>query len=208
MGPLRVPMLMLVPGESMAWNVQAKGVTLGRAVLAVDDHEVHSRFETSGLAAAFSKVRHELVTELGTGGPRSATDELEIDGEIMRVDEQFAGPRVIVDHRHVAIVPGGNFGHTLHSALGLIRAWAQPDAPPGYLFVVHAGGVYRLDVARPFVEALRGEPALRVELRIKIDETDTVAVSMWLRDRDRVPLRFEVAMGDIHATADLIDTDL
>jgi len=204
MGPIRVPMLMFVPGESMAWSVQAKGITLGRAVLAVDEHEVHSRFETGGLASMFSRVRHELVTGLGTGGPRWATDELEVDGQITRYEEQFAGPRFTIDH-HIGVVPDGNFGHTLHSALGAIRAWAQPDAPPGYLYILHAGEVYRIEVARPFVEQLRGVRTLRVELRVQAE--DPIAVSMWLRDSDRVPVRFEVSSGDVHVTAELLATD-
>ncbi len=213
MGPIRVSQLWLMPGEEMAWSIQVNGITIGRAVLAIDDHEARSRFETDGLAAAFSRVHYDLVTGLGNAGPRWANERLVVDGERTEIAERFAGSRFSVG-RHARAVPDGERGHTLHTALGVVRAWARPSAPAGYLYVVHAGALYRIDVARPLVEPLHGIPALRIELEIHaaspgatvLSPEDSIAVTVWLRERDRIPLRFEVANGTVHAAGELLDT--
>jgi hypothetical protein len=189
----------------MTWNVMAKGFTIGRAELFVDEREVRSRFATSKLVSTFARVRHELVTVLDRGSARSATEVVEVDGETSHNQVQFAGSRYSTAER-VGTVPDGNLGHTLHSALGTIRAWAHPDAHAGFLYVVHDGDVYRIDVARPFVEELRGTKALRVDCRLRGDVQ--VSVTIWFRaSDDRTPLRLEVGGDDVSLTAELLETE-
>ena len=201
---IHVPMLMFSPGETMSWSVTAKGFTLGRADLSVDQQVVHSRFETGKLVSAFARAHHELQTTLGEGAPIGASELLDVDGEITHTDYEIRGPRYRANDK-VGVVPNGNFGHTLHSALGTLRAWASPTARAGFLYVLHAGEVYRIDVAQPLVEELRGVSTLRVELRIHADEE--IAISMWLRASDRVPVRFEVGVGDAKVIAELLATE-
>ncbi|MBA2542915.1 MAG: DUF3108 domain-containing protein [Deltaproteobacteria bacterium] len=202
---IRVPAVMMLPGETMTWNVIAKGFTIGRAELVVDDREIRSRFETSKLVSTFARVRHELVTVIDRGSARSASEVVEIDGETSRSQVQFVGSRYSTADR-VGTVPDGNLGHTLHSALGVIRAWVHPDAHAGFLYVVHDGDVFRIDVARPIVEDLRGTKALRIDCRLRGDVQ--VSVTIWLRaSDDRMPLRLEVGGDDVHLTAELLETE-
>jgi hypothetical protein len=202
---IRVPMVMLLPGESMTWNVTAKGFSIGRAELIVEDHEIRSRFETSKLVSAFARVRHELVTVVDRGSARSATEVLDVDGETSRTAVQFLGSRYSTTDK-VGTVPDGNLGHTLHSALGVLRAWAHPDARAGFLYIVHDGDVYRIDVAQPYVEDLRGVKALRIDCRLRGDQQ--ASISLWLRaSDDRMPIRLEVGGDGVQLTAELLETD-
>jgi hypothetical protein len=205
---IRVPEMMLVAGETLAWNVNAKGFTIGRAEWFVDEHEVRTRFATNRLASAFAKVRHELATLVGVEGARSATDVVELDGATTRVQTMFARGRYTLSGANSAggVIPGGNFGHTLHTALATVRAWAEPDARPGFLYVLHAGDLFRLDFARPFVEDFHGIPTLRVECRIT--QPEQISITIWLRASDeRTPIRFEITSGEVKLTAELLATD-
>jgi hypothetical protein len=84
--------------------------------------------------------------------------------------------------------------------------------PPGFLFIVHAGQLVRLDVARPVVEALQGTQdtkALRIECRVhpQASKTEPFAVTLWLTDDDkRTPSRIAVTNRSEHIAAELIDT--
>lgn len=202
---IRVPMAMMVPGEAMTWNVSAKGFSIGRAELMVDEHEVRSRFETGKLVSAFARVRHELSTVIDRGSARSATEVIELDGETSRNSVQFLGSRYSTEAK-VGTVPDGNVGHTLHSALGVIRAWAHPDARAGFLYIIHDGDVYRIDIAQPFVEDLHGIKTLRIDCRLR-GEIDA-SVSIWLRaSDDRTPLRLEIGAEGAQVTAELLETE-
>jgi len=197
--------LLLVPGETLTWNVHAKGFTIGRAELAVEEGQVRSRFETGKLVSAFARVRHELVTVVDQGGARSASEVLEVDGETSRTTVEFQGSRYRSGTR-VGTVPDGNVGHTLHSVLGVIRGWASPDARAGFLYVVHDGGVYRIDVGRPFVEDMRGVRTLRVNCRIHGDIA--INVTLWLSASGaHTPLRFEIGADDVRLTGELLETE-
>lgn len=203
---ISVPALGFVSGEQLAWNVSAKGFTIGRAELVVGDHEIHSRFETGRLASAFARVRHELATVVDQDRPRAATELLEVDGETTRNTLEFHGPRFLAGDK-VGAVPGGNLGHTLHTALGVIRAWASPEARAGFLFVVHDGAVYRLDLAQPLVEDLRGAKSLRVDCRIRGGEV-SASISIWMRaSDDHTPVRLEIAADGVRLTAELLETE-
>jgi uncharacterized protein DUF3108 len=206
--PMVVPALGFVAGESLIWNVHMQGLTIGRVELDVTDAHVHSRFTTTALANALAHVRHELVTDLDrrAARPVHSLDELDVDGDHTRVDAAFAGTRVAFGE-HVVLVPAGNVGHTLHSALGVLRAWARPDAPPGYLYVLHAGELYKLEFAEPMREELQGQKTLRVECRVKVPDVAPIAISIWLAaTSDHLPLRIEVHGGDIRLTAELISS--
>ena len=202
---IQVPMLMLVPGEQLTWNIHAKGLTIGRAEFAVEESVVRSRFETSKLVSTFARARHELATVVDQQGARSATELVDVDGEVSRTSVEFRGPRYLSGDK-VGTIPDGNVGHTLHSALGVIRAWASPDARAGFLYVVHDGSVYRIDLARPFVEDLRGKRTLRIDCRVRGEVQ--VSVTVWLSaGDDRTPLRFEVSAEGAQLTAELLETD-
>jgi hypothetical protein len=206
--PMIVPALGFAAGESMMWNIHMQGMTIGRVELDVTggpeiDH-VHSRFTTTALASALAHVRHELVTDLDrrAARPVHSLDELDVDGDHTRVEAAYAGQRIAFGE-HVVLVPPGNVGHTLHSALGVLRAWARPDAPPGYLYVMHAGELYKLEFGEPLREELQGQKTLRVECHVR--GATPIAISIWLAaTSDHVPLRIEVRSGDIRLTAELI----
>jgi Protein of unknown function (DUF3108) len=207
---IRVPAMLFVPGETLVWNVSAKGFTLGRAEFSVEGTEVHSRFATGRLVSAFAKVRHELATVVGPSGARSSTDVLELDGETTRVQTIFSRDRYTLTgvESSGGTVPGGNPGHTLHTALGTIRAWASPTANPGFLYLVHAGDMFRIDFARPFVEDYHGVHTLRVECRVQAPD-GPISVTMWLRaSDDRTPIRLEISSGAVRLTAELLATDV
>ncbi|HEU0030097.1 MAG TPA: hypothetical protein VFQ53_05675 [Kofleriaceae bacterium] len=202
---LVVPMLHLVTGESMIWDVQWRGMTIGRAELAIDDHEIRSKFATGKLASAFAHARHELVTVLDAASAHvvHATDVLELDGETTHLDLAFHG--TAVDGNATPLrVPPGNLPHTLHSALGVIRAWASRGAPAGFLYIVHAGELVRLDVAQPVETLLQNTPAWKIDGQIRVGG-DTIALTLWLSaDARRLPLRIELSANDEHITAELI----
>ena len=199
---IAVSELRLRPGEMMIWDIHAQGFTIARAELEVRAGEVTSRFKTGKLASSFARVSHHLTTRFAGGGPQHAYDELDLDGEFSSTTTRFAGSRATIESR-VLTVPGGNLGHTLHTALGAIRGWASPDAGRGYLFIVHAGELYRLDLGQPMREAVQDTPALRIEGRIRAKDID-VQLSIWLRAKDQVPIRVEIRGPEARLTAELV----
>jgi hypothetical protein len=203
---MSVPALGFTAGEQMTWTVTAKGFTIGRAELAVGEGEIHSRFETGRLVSAFARVRHELTTVVDQTGARAATESLEVDGEVSHHSVEFPGHAKFVAGSKVGTIPDGNLGHTLHSALGVIRAWAAPGARAGFLYIVHDGEVYRLDVGQPYVEDLRGRPTLKIAARIKGDVS--ASLTIWLSaSAEHVPLRLEIGAEDVRLTAELLETE-
>lgn len=208
--PLPITALTLPPGESLIWTVHWKGLTVGRAELAVSDFDVRSRFKTDALVSTVVSMQYELETVLDRTAAHatSATENLTIDGEAKQVAETFDGASYAIDGRSFPL-PEGNPGHTLHTALGAIRAWATPNARPGFLFIVHGGQPYRLDVARPIAEELQGTQTLRVECRVhpQTDKLEPFAVTVWLtNDPKRTPIRIEITNASEHVTAELLDT--
>lgn len=210
--PLVTTALALPPGESLIWSVHWKGITIGRAELAVSEQGVRSRFKTDALVSTVVSIQYDLETivDRTTARAISATENLTIDGETKQVAETFDGASYAIDGDGRSFsLPGGNPGHTLHSALGAVRAWARPDARPGFLFIVHAGQPYRLDVARPVAEELQGTKTLRVECCVhpQTDKLEPFAVTLWLTDDPkRTPIRIEITNANEHVTAELIDT--
>ncbi|MEO8701739.1 MAG: DUF3108 domain-containing protein [Kofleriaceae bacterium] len=204
--------LHLVPGETMVWDIHMGGINIGRAELDVTEGRVQSRFTTSKLASTFAKVHHELTTFLDPANSRPvhSTEVIDVDGDHQLFESDFEGPRVETQGElRGAMVPGGNFGHTLHSALGLLRAWSAEDAPAGYLYIAQGGELFRLDFMRPLVENLQGATTLRIECRVKgTPKIPTVGITLWLSDTpERTPLRIEIRSDDVKLTAELVTTD-
>jgi hypothetical protein len=184
--PLQVSKLLLEPGEHFAYQVRLHGVDVGRIDLDVTETQVSSKFKTNDVAGAFEPVQDDAVTTLDRVGARAAasTETLVIGGEAKTFD-------------------AGKGGQSVHSALGILRAWAKPDAAPGFMMIDVAGKSWHLDVARPTVEDLQGTHALRIDGRVRANEP--IALVMWVAATDdRTPLRLEVSNADVHVVADLV----
>jgi hypothetical protein len=189
--------LLLEPHETLIWEVSSEGLTIGRAELVVGDDDVHSRFATDGLASAFTRVHYDLSTVLDRAAARPSTahELLDVDGTRTEIASVFDGPiYTIGDAHHTAPATA----HTLHSALGWLRAWASPGARAVSLFVVYMGTVFRLDVAQPMQE----------EGRLRIDgHAGEIAISIWFSESSaRIPLRIVATSGSLHLTAELIES--
>ena len=204
--PITVRELLLVPQEKMIWDVHWKGLTIGRIELAVDGDEVHSRFRTGAIVSTVASVQHELATVLDRPGARAASqhEALTVDGNARTIDAVFDGAGYRIDGQLPRAVKRGQ-AHTLHSALGALRAWARPGARPGFLIVLFAGEQIRLEVAEPVPEQLQDRAALRIDARA-VGGPSPATVTIWLRaGEDRTPLRIEVTGDDGRITAELLD---
>lgn len=181
---LAVTELGLAAGDHWIWDVQVQGFSIGRAELIVSEHDVQSRFHTSPLASAIANVSHELVTIIDreAGRPLTSTEQIDLGGKARQFSTKFAGTTA----------------HSFHSALGAIRAWARPGAEPGFLRVVHADHLFRLELEQPIVQ----QEQLRIDGRVIGPEVE-LALTMWL-DPAHVPVRIEIRDGDERVTAELI----
>ncbi|HEY5948011.1 MAG TPA: hypothetical protein VIV40_21090 [Kofleriaceae bacterium] len=174
----------LDPGDSWIWDVQVKGFSIGRVELHVASEEILSRFRTNALASTVANVEHDLQTivDRDSARPHLSSERLELGGKLRQFNTQYAGTTA----------------HSFHTALGAIRVWARPDAVPGFLLVVHADQVFRLELQRPSVQ----QTLLRIDGRVIGQEVD-LGLSIWL-DAARVPTRIEIRDGDDRVTAELI----
>jgi hypothetical protein len=204
---IAVPELLLVPGEQMLWDVHWKGLTIGRIELTVDAGSVHSRFRTGAIVGTVTSIQHELDTVLDRAGARAASqhEQLTVDGDARTTDAVFDGAGYRIEGRPPDADKLGRV-HTLHSALGALRAWARPGAKPGFLIVLLAGEPLRLEVGEPVPEQLGDRAALRIDGRV-ISSAHPAAVTIWLRaGEDRTPLRIELASDDdARVAAELLD---
>jgi hypothetical protein len=183
---VQVPQLLLQAGEHFAYEVRFHGIVIGRVDLDVTPTQVMSKFKTNDVAGAFATVSDEATTTLDRVGAKAAanTETLIVGGDAKTYD-------------------GGNAGQTPLSALGVLRAWAKPDAQPGFLMIAAAGKTWRLDLARPTAEDLQGTHALRIDGKVQAEKP--IALKMWLAaSDDRTPLRFELSNDEVHAVADLV----
>jgi len=187
--------VVLVRGEQMVWDVFWQGLAIGRAELRVGPYEARSVFATGTLASALADVRHELTTALD--GERRAHEVVVYDGETRRRD-------VAIDR-----APGGGTLHTLHSALGAIRAWSRGEAPRAYVWLVVDGDRYRVDLEHPVRDRTDLGRALRVECTVRplVAGVDPLDVTIWLADtEERTPVRFVVVSGDHRLSAELSES--
>lgn len=181
--------LLLVPGEHMIYEVHLHGITVGRVELQVGDTEVTSHFQTDSLAAALATVSHDLSTVIDRGNARAVlgSEQLVIGSETKHFDLD------------------GKNGQTLHSAIGLMRAWVATDAAPGFLNVQELGHTYRVTFKRPLVEEIDGTKLFRVDAAINTKVATTLQI--WFATTpDHKPMKFEIANDDFHIVANLIPT--
>ncbi len=206
--PITVRELLLVPNEKMIWDVHWKGLTVGRIELAVEGDAVHSRFRTGAVVSTVTSIEHELATVLDRTGARAASQHevLAMEGATRTFDAVFDGAGYRIEGQAPRTVKRGRV-HTLHSALGALRAWARPGARPGFLTVLLAGQPIRLEVGEPVAEQLQDREALRIDGRATGGELPAaVTVAIWLRaGDDRTPLRIELASEDARVTAELLE---
>lgn len=199
--PLAASELRLIGGERMIWDVQAKGFSIARAELVVGDDEATSRVETGVLASAVTSLRHELVTTLDREHLRThrAHETLVLEGKTTVIDAVFDERSYLISGQALSSIPNVQ---TLHSALGLLRAWVAPDARAGVLPVLVAGQLYRLEVAQPTLTELSGTSMYRIDCRIG----SLGAVTLWLTTtEDHAPTRIEMSTADGKLTAELIE---
>jgi hypothetical protein len=171
-------------GEQWIWDVQVKGFSIGRVELHVTNEEILSRFRTNALASALANVEHDLqtVVDRASARPHVSSERLELSGKLRQFNTQYAGTTA----------------HSFHTALGAIRVWAKPDAQPGFLLVVHADQVFRLELAQPSAE----QEALRVDGHVIGPDVD-LALTIWF-NAAHAPSRIEIRDGDERVTAELI----
>jgi hypothetical protein len=209
--PIAVRELLLVPQEQLIWDVHWKGLTIGRMELKVDGDEVHSRFRTGAVVRTVTSIDHELATVLDRTGARAASqhEALTVDGDARVIDAVFDGAGYRIAGQPAQAVRNGSV-HTLHSALGALRAWARPGAKPGFLTVLIAGEPVRLEVGEPVAEQLQERQTLRIDGRAIGGRTlgggEPVTVKLWLRaSEDRAPLRIELATDEARVSAELLE---
>jgi hypothetical protein len=201
---ISVPRLVLPDNERLRWEVHHKGFTIGRAELLVNGSRIVSRFKTSQLASMFARAQHELTTTLAHAGtyPDFATELAEVDGTKESYDISFDGSVFVIGGKGRRI---DGIAHTLHSALGVLRAWASPSAQPGFLNVVHAGELFRLDVDAPSKEDWRGTKTLKFDGRI-LGAEKPILVTIWLSDNERrVPIRIAISHDGKQLDAEAIE---
>lgn len=200
--------LLLPPNESLIWDVRAAGMTIGRAEMDVGDTDVHSKFSTSSLASMFATIHHELVTTVdrAEARPATASETVVESGETTRSVVAFDGNGYSIGQDDRVVVPDGNAAHTIHSALGWLRAWADPKAEPSALYVLEDRRLFRFNLDRPVAEQLREVETLRIDGHIHVDETsEPIGITVWLTaDAERKPLRIAITAGKLHIVAELV----
>jgi hypothetical protein len=196
-------------GEQAAWNVFYQGVPIGRAELVVDGHAARTTFRTSRAARVLAAARLELATALERGRVRGVREVLTLGDETERAEAIVDGASYTPAGGAPRRVPGGTRLHTLHSALGVVRAWSAERAPaPGYLWLWSGGRLYRLDVARPVREDVLGVAALRVDGTVRAPHLPgAITVAVWLAaNADRTPVRLSLRSGSHLLAAELSES--
>lgn len=204
--PIAVPALLMPDGERIRWEVHHKGFTIGRAEMVVGGSRISSKFATSQLASMFAKASHELMTSIAHAGtyPDFASERAVVNGEKESYDISFDGNAYMIDGKGTRIPDG--VGHTMHTALGVLRAWARPNARPGFINVLHAGELYHFDVDTPTAEDWRGTKTLKIEGRIVGADKRPILVTIWLTaDPKHIPIRIAISADGKQLDAEKID---
>ncbi len=176
---IEVMELGFTPGERMVWEVRLRGMTIGRVEMNVGTDEIRSRFATGTLASAVANVEHDLTTSLEGIRPGTTRERLELDGKLRQFTTSYAGTR----------------SHSLHTALGAVRVWAARDATAGFLHVVVADTLVRVDLQQP----TQLQQSLRIDGKI-VGLDETAALTIWL-DAARSITRIEVRTASEQITA-------
>ncbi len=202
--PIVVNRLVMPDGERIRWEVHHKGFTIGRAEMVVGGAKITSRFRTSQLASMFAKAEHELTTSIAHEGtyPDYASETANVNGTPEKYEVMFDHSVYVIDGKPRRVPDG--VAHTMHSAPAVLRAWASTTAKPGYLRVLHAGELYKLDVDTPVREDWRGTATLKIEGRI-LGFDKPILVTLFLTDDDRrLPIRFVISNDGKQIDADKI----
>ena len=174
----------MLPAEQTSWSVFLGSVQIGRAHLVVDARTARSEFATNALASIIEPVRYQLVTLLD----RRAAREIVTTGATKTYE---LGERA-----------------SLHTALGVLRAWSLNDPRPGYLWLAHQGDDFRLDVFAPERDEAFGIRALRIDGVVRSrDGSVTTEVALWLAaNADRTPLRLVIGSGRSRLSAEISES--
>ena len=200
----------LTAGEQTTWNVFYQGMPIGRTDLVFDGRVARTGFRTPSRAArVLTNTRFELLTAFDGGHVRGMREALTLGGTTERNEAEVDGASYTPPDGEALRVPGGTRLHTLHSALGVVRAWsADRAAQPGYLWVWSSGQLYRLDVARPTRDDVLGLRALRVDGIVRAPHRDgEISISVWLAaNADRTPIRFTLRTGPHNLAAEVYES--
>jgi hypothetical protein len=180
--PISVAASGFAVGERFVYAVRVRGFSIGTAEVTAGTTEIHSTFATSMLAGAFSSVHDDLVTTLDGARPATSVEHIELDGKKRTVNTTYTGTD----------------SHSLHTAFGLVRAWAAIGAAPGYIHVTVPDHVLRVELGEPS----GGKDWLRVDGKI-VGLDDPARFTVWL-DRRRTITRVEVRSAGDTVTADLV----
>lgn len=180
--PINVGELGFAIGEQFTYMVRLRGFTLGSATLAVAEAAITSHFATSMLAQAFAKVEHDLTTTITGARPVSGQERLSFDGKARQFTTDYTGTDA----------------HSIHSAIGVVRAWAQLGASAGFLNVVVGDQMVRVELAEP----TGGKDWLRVDGKL-VGMDVPATFTCWL-DATRVITRIEIRADGEQVTADLV----
>lgn len=202
----------LPAGEETVWNVFYQGVHVGRVDQIVGAESVRSQFDTGRLASLFGSGHLELATSLEGGHVRAVREVLTQGRAVTRTEAAIDGAwytPLDAPEGEALPVPGATRLHTVHSALGAVRAWsARPGPLPGYLWLWSGGQLYRLDVARPERDEALGLRALRVDGTVRAPHLpDPIELSLWLAaNADRTPVRLSLSSGPHRVAAEVAES--
>lgn len=197
---------LLPVGEQLSWTVTWMEVAVGQVDLNVSAAGAHSTFQTGTLARALLDLRYELATTIDRGGPRAVTESIVRRGSSQHIAATIAGTSYRIGTEPPKLAPGDQRIHTLHTALGIVRAWSLHEVTDSaYLWLLHRGALYRLDVFPPHGDAVGDRAALRVDGTVRaLDRSRELDVSIWLApSADRTPLQIVVRAGDDVVSAQL-----
>jgi hypothetical protein len=197
---------LLPVGEQLSWTVTWMEVAVGQLDLNVTERGAHSSFVTGTLARALVDLRFELATVFDRSGPRSVTESMVRRGKPEHVAATIAGTSYRIGTAAPKFAPGDQRIHTLHTALGIVRAWSKHEVTDSaYLWLLHRGELYRLDVFPPRKDAAGDRAALRVDATVRaLDRSSELDVSIWLAPSpDRTPLQIVIRSGEDVVSAEL-----
>lgn len=179
--PVTVGALGFTPGEKFVYMIRLRGFTLGSANLDVEESRIVSHFKTTMLAAAVSNVSHDLTTNHDGHRATLGNEQLVMDGKARQFTTDYTK----------------NAAHSIHTAIGAVRAWAKLGATPGFLHVVVGNEMMRVELAEPS----GGKGWLRVDGKMVGESPATF--TCWL-DGHNVITRIEIRADGEQVTADLV----
>jgi len=193
-------------GEQLSWTVTWMEVAVGQLDLNVTERGAHSAFVTGTLARALLDLRFELATVFDRSGPRTVTESMVRRGQREDIAATITGTSYRIGTAPAKLAPGNQRIHTLHTALGIVRAWSLHEVTDtAYLWLLHRGALYRLDVFPPRKDAVGVRAALRVDGSVRaLDRSRELDVSIWLApSADRTPLQIVIRSGEDVVSAEL-----